>query len=87
MPKRAQRLVFTASAPFSYALWLAGGFDGLDGLNGWLWRVCGGESDTGLQGSCFWSWLYDWLYSWLCSWLYSWLYIFLPLVIHKKRIF
>ena len=42
MPKRAQRLVFTASAPFSYALWLAGGFDGLDGLNGWLWRGSGG---------------------------------------------
>ena len=38
MPKRAQRLVFTASAPFSYALWLAVGLMGLMGLMG----GCGG---------------------------------------------
>lgn len=44
--KRAQRLVFTASAPFSYALQLAGGFDGFGGLNGWLWSGCRGENAT-----------------------------------------
>lgn len=48
MPKRAQRLVFTASAPFSFALRLAGGGNGLDGLNGWPWMVCGGENATGV---------------------------------------
>ena len=50
MPKRAQRLVFTASAPFSYALWLAGGFDGFDGLNGRRWKGCGGENATEMHG-------------------------------------
>lgn len=42
MPKRAQRLVFTASAPFSYALRADGGGDGLDGVNERLWRGSGG---------------------------------------------
>lgn len=56
MPKRAQRLVFTASAPFSYALWLAGGFDGLDGLNGWLWRVRRLERHRGARE---WIWKLD----------------------------
>lgn len=87
MPKRAQRLVFTASAPFSYALWLAGGFDGLDGLNGWLWRVCGGENATGVHGNGFGSWMVGWMVGWVVSWMVSWMVSFPPLVGHKKRLF
>ena len=51
MPKRAQRLVFTASAPSSYALGLAGGVDGFCGLDRRLRRWCGGENATRVYGS------------------------------------
>ena len=82
MPKRAQRLVFTASAPSSYALRLAGGFDGLDGLNGWLWRVCGGGNATGVHRNGFGSWMVGWMVGWVVSWMVSWMVIFPFLVEH-----
>ena len=43
-------MILRASAPFSYGLWSVGGFDGLDGLNGRLFRGCGGGNATGVHG-------------------------------------
>lgn len=75
------------SAPFSYALWLAGGFDGLGGLNGRLWRGCGGENATGVHGSGFGSWMVGWMVGWMVSWAVSWAVIFPCLGEHKRRLF
>jgi len=91
--ERAQRLVFTASAPFSYALRLAGGLNGFDWLNGRVFRLLGGENTTGMHVGGF----GGWLYAWLCSWIYGWLYIWLyklqglgrqkkPYFLHKGRV-
>ena len=71
------------SAPFCYALWLAGGFDGLGGLNGRLWRGCGGENATEVHGSSLGSWCDGWCDSW-CD---SWCDIIPCLVVHKKWYF
>ena len=73
------------SAPFSYALQLAGGFDGFGGLNGRLWRGCGGENATGVHGSGFGSWMDGRVDSWVDGWVDSWTDIFMLVIGHKKR--
>ena len=70
-------------------LCLAGGSggNGLDGLNGRLWRWCTGETATEAYRSVFWSWLVGWLVIWLVGWLVGWLVIFLIVGIHKNGVF
>ena len=46
-------LVLRASAPFLYGLRSVGGLNGFDGLNGRLWRGCGGGNATGVHGGLF----------------------------------